>query len=389
MKFKIAMVYLGFALTGIVTTMLGYILPLLAARWALNDAQAGRLFLAQFVASPTGALIASRVLSRWGAARTVPIGMLLIAAGVITVATGSLTLGVVGISLYGLGLGFALPSTNLLVVEMVHTGRAAALNLLNFMWTVGALAAPLAISRSLHPLGLKGFLALLAAAVLIVGLVEATAFPKHSAAGTAIQRGTIEQNKRLAFAVLSFLFLFLYVGIENGFAGWVPTFTIRAQHATSDITADVQSSFWGAILLGRLVAPLVLRKLTSNQVIVGGLSLATAGIALASASRSMAALETGVLLTGLGLSAVFPTAIAVFAETFGTGGAGSIVLGVCGLGGAAIPWLVGVVSNESHSLRLGLAVTLLCSVAAGMVYLGMTRVARQRDPDPVVSARTS
>ncbi|HVZ17596.1 MAG TPA: MFS transporter, partial [Terriglobales bacterium] len=241
MNFKIGTVYLGFALTGIVTTMLGYLLPLLAAQWTLNDAQAGRLFLAQFISSPTGSLIASRVLARWGAAWTVPIGMLLIAIGVLMLNSSSLTLGVAGISFYGLGLGFALPSTNFLVVEMVQTGRAAALNLLNFMWTIGALAAPLAISKMLRPVGLGGFLVCLAAATLVVGLVEAVAFPKHSEQGTSVHRGNISRQRRLPFAVLSFVFLFLYVGIENGFAGWVPTFTLRAQHATPQITANVQS----------------------------------------------------------------------------------------------------------------------------------------------------
>ena len=43
--------YIGFALTGIVTTMLGPLLPALKVRWGLTDAQAGYLFAAQFAAS--------------------------------------------------------------------------------------------------------------------------------------------------------------------------------------------------------------------------------------------------------------------------------------------------------------------------------------------------
>jgi len=377
-KFKIATVYLGFALTGIVTTMLGPILPLLSAHWNLNDAQSGMLFIVQFVASPTGALIASGVLSRWGASWTVPIGMLFIAGGVSALGIGTFPAVIAGIALYGVGLGFALPSTNLLVVEMVDRGRASALNLLNFMWTVGALAAPQAILKRLHPGDLRSFLVALAAAVLVVGLIEAIAFPKQARVDTAIQRGTLKHDKRVTFAMLSFLFLFLYVGIENGFAGWVPTFTIRVQQASPATAANVQSSFWAAILLGRLVAPLVLRKLTVNQVIVSGLVMATAGVAVSIASHAVIALLIGVLLTGLGLSAVFPSAIAVFAEAYGTGGAGSIVLGVCGLGGAAIPWLVGATSNSTHSLRLGLTVPLACTVASIVIYFGMSQIARRR-----------
>jgi fucose permease len=82
------------------------------------------------------------------------------------------------------------------------------------------------------------------------------------------------------------------------------------------------------------------------------------------------------VLSGFGLSAIFPTAIAIFAEWFGTGGAGSIVLGCCGLGGAVIPWLVGEVSMRSHSLRVGLAVPLAAVIVAVALYRGMGRVAR-------------
>ena len=377
MNIKIGTIHLGFALTGIVTTMLGPILPLLATQWHLNDAQAGRLFLVQFIASPTGALIASKVLSRWGATWTVPIGMFFIAGGVATVGIGTFPAAIVGIALYGIGLGFALPSTNLLVVELVSEGQAAALNILNFSWTLGALAGPFAIAAMLKPVGLRGFLFVLAALVLAIAVIEALAFPKGNVVSASTRHGKIAPSMRLSFALLTAFFLFLYVGIENGFAGWIPTFSIRSQHTSAKLTAIVNSSFWAALLLGRLLAPLVLRILREGTLIISGLALATFGIVLAVVSPSMPILEAGVLISGLGLAPVFPTAIAIFAEWYGTGGAGSIVLGCCGFGGAAIPWLVGVVSDRSQNLRLGLAVTLACTAAAALLYWLMRNVARE------------
>ena len=49
-------VHLGFAVHGVVTTLLPPILPALGVAWALDDAQLGRLFTAQFVGSMAGAL---------------------------------------------------------------------------------------------------------------------------------------------------------------------------------------------------------------------------------------------------------------------------------------------------------------------------------------------
>jgi len=40
---------IAFLPTGILTTLLGPMLPILIVRWALNDTQAGNLFLVQFL----------------------------------------------------------------------------------------------------------------------------------------------------------------------------------------------------------------------------------------------------------------------------------------------------------------------------------------------------
>ena len=48
------LVHAGFAIVGVVNTFLGALLPTLSLQWRLNDAQAGRLFAAQF----SGAMIA-------------------------------------------------------------------------------------------------------------------------------------------------------------------------------------------------------------------------------------------------------------------------------------------------------------------------------------------
>lgn len=371
MRLKLGVIHFGFALTGIVTTMLGPLLPLLINQWHLDDARAARFFVVQFVASPVGSILASKILSRWGAAWTVPIGMFLIAAGVCTVAAGTLASCMIGIGLYGLGLGFALPSTNLLMVELVSEGQAAALNILNFMWTVGALATPFAIATLVKPIGLRGLLLLLGAVVLLVAVVEGFSFPKGNIVSPSTRHGKIAPSSRFTFAIVTLIFLCLYIGIENGFGGWVPTFSIRSQHTTENMTAFVNASFWGALLAGRLLAPITLRLMREGTLIISGLFVSSIGMVLAIVSPSIAILEAGVLLGGFGMAAIFPTAMAVFAEWYGTGGTGSIVLGCCGLGGALIPWLVGEVSTRSQNLRLGLGVNIACAAIACLLYWAM------------------
>jgi MFS family permease len=49
-----AVIYAGFVLTGMVTTLLGPVLPVLASRWSLDDPHAGYLFTTQFLGSMVG-----------------------------------------------------------------------------------------------------------------------------------------------------------------------------------------------------------------------------------------------------------------------------------------------------------------------------------------------
>ncbi len=378
MRFRLIVIHLGFALTGIVTTMLGPILPLLSADWSLNDAQAGRLFTVQFISSVSGSLVASRVLARWGAAVTVFVGMFIIAVGVTCLAIGAHPVSITGIALFGVGLGFALPSTNLLVSELVPDNRASALNLLNFSWTIGALGAPMVIASLVKPIGLRGLMIALAVLCVTIGGVEVAGTSGSAVEERSERVGRLERGWRTWFAFLTTIFLFLYVGVENGFAGWVPSFTARTQQSSTATTALVQSSFWGAILLGRLVAPLVLQRISPTRLIFSGLSLATIGAALTSVSTDLYMLAAGVVACGLGLSAVFPTAIAVFTEWYGSGGAGSIVLGVCGLGGALVPWMVGTISERTGNLRLGLSVTLACIAFSLVIFWRMTSLTKSK-----------
>ena len=80
----LAVLYLEFVLTGIVTTLLGPLLPVLVRRCAMSDADAGSLIAAQFAGHFVGALFANRNLRV-----SVFTGMPLIAIGVGTFAFSS------------------------------------------------------------------------------------------------------------------------------------------------------------------------------------------------------------------------------------------------------------------------------------------------------------
>lgn len=86
-------VHAAFVPTGMVTVMLGPLLPLLAAKWNLSDSQAGYLITAQFIGSLLGTISSSMVLSRLGFRTAMIAGQLLMAVGAATLLSNSFALG--------------------------------------------------------------------------------------------------------------------------------------------------------------------------------------------------------------------------------------------------------------------------------------------------------
>jgi len=70
MKSFLAASLVVFALVGVATTMLGPMLPVMAAQWKLTDTQSGLLFVAQFCGGFLGA-IASTSLIQWSCLRSI------------------------------------------------------------------------------------------------------------------------------------------------------------------------------------------------------------------------------------------------------------------------------------------------------------------------------
>lgn len=362
----------GFALSGVLTTMLGPMLPALSARWLLNDSEAGRLFTAQFLGALVGALLAARLALHIGTRLAIASGFALSAAGVIGAAISTWPIGLLSVGLWGLGLGIILPSVNLLVAQLHPGRRTSAVSLVNFAWGVGAVAAPPVIAAVLRLAGfqplLLGLAGFLAATAVSIGRLDADLPP--------VLKSSQERRIgwRSSFLWLTGVFLFLYVGVENSLAGWIPSYGVRVLKLRNETMAIAQAGFWGAILSVRLLASLLLRGNAGSFLIVSGLTLGLTGMAILVAFADMRALFTGALLAGAGLAAVFPTAVALFVERArcqATALAG-VVFAMASLGGAVIPWAVGCASTYFQSLRLALAMPLVCSVCMIIVQMRLS-----------------
>jgi fucose permease len=366
------LVHAAFVLTGVMTTLLGPMLPVFSGRWALSDSQAGYLFTAQFATSILGVAVSSVLVQRYGYRLTLVFGLGFMAVGAGVLAEASWIVGLVSVCTYGFGLGLTIPTANLLIAELHSDRRAAALNLLNFSWGIGAVGCPFVVATlqrsqrtSLLLLGMTVCLALVAGSL---GFIRMPVDTKANSPKAAASEPKIWKNRLVP--VLGSLF-FIYVGTESSIGGWVASYARRVDAGSGTFWALTPSFFWGALLLGRALAPLILRHVRETTLATAGLVLASLGILVLLIANTMALVVVGASVAGFGLASVFPINIALLSQWFGEMASriGGVMFALSSLGGATVPWLVGALSSRFGSLRVGLTVPLLGSITMLFLYL--------------------
>ncbi len=415
-------VHAAFVLTGTVTTLLGPLLPVLAARWSLDDARAGYFFTAQFAGSMAGVGVSGVLVSRFGFPVALAAGLALMAVGVGGIGLAAWPGALLLVACYGVGLGIAIPSTNLFIAEAAPNRRSAALNMLNLAWGGGAVLAPPVVAWLAARQRADAFIfglaaALVAAMVAIVLLASPTPdaerraerpfdspalaqgrrevqpprsdslrpFDPSTSSGSPRVRSRGDQLRAApskvegrwwrspVFLVFGALF-FVYVGTENALAGWVALYAQRVE--ASAAAASTPAFFWGALLMGRALAPVLLRLLSEARLVQSGLVVAALGVVLLLGATTFTGVMLSASVCGLGLATVFPTTIAQLSREFAdrSARATAAAFALAGLGGATVPWLVGTWSTSAGTLRAGLMIPLIGCLAMITLHAYRSRI---------------
>ncbi len=367
-----ALVHAGFVLTGVVTTLLGPILPVFTARWSLSDTQAGYLFTAQFTGSMLGVALSSLLVPRRGFRWSLAAGFTLMALGIGVVGLGAWVIGLLSVFCYGLGQGVTIPVTNLLVSDWNPERRAAALNTLNFAWGIGAVGCPFLVSGAQRTGNLVGWLLGLAIALALIAASIAFVPAAYEPSRTCPpeERATIGRSVwRDRFAPALGALFFLYVGTETALGGWVASYAKRVSASPGTVWVLAPSFFWGSLLLGRALAPAVLRRIAQTRLVLLGLIIAGCGVIILLDATSETVVLMGASLAGFGLATVFPITVALLSYFGGLAPrAAGPMFALGGLGGAILPWLVGLWSSRFGSLKTGLTIPLLAILIMLMLH---------------------
>jgi fucose permease len=166
-----------------------------------------------------------------------------------------------------------------------------------------------------------------------------------------VWRTTLQPAPWISLALL----FFLYVGVEISVGGWVALDEKRMVGFTTAKMAAGPAFFYGFLLLGRFLVPVALKHFSQRALCVGGLAVATVGVALVAFAQTPGMLHVGALLAGLGCGPQYPIYVTWLAAIFKDDATwlAALFFGSAGIGSSLVPWLVGVVASQAHSLRFG------------------------------------
>jgi fucose permease len=362
--------YVGFVLTGTGTVLLGCILPSLMAKWHLDDAQAGSLFAAQFAGSALGAGLVTHDYFHS------------ILRGYVLLTTSALSLACLTDSphsflflCFGLGLGLTMTATSMLTGSLFPGRRGAALSSLNACWCLGAVVCPGVVSLWVQTGPVATVFLAFGFSVALVFLLAGHSTPAPADRASVVSAQERARSPLLPIAAFT-LVGFLYVGVEASVSGWMMAYVRRHASAPDLLPPLAVSCFWIALLCGRAIAPAVLRRISEEQLLNISLLGAFIGVLFLIIDRSPLAIVFTAIVSGLLLGPIYPLCLARILALANDSPRTKWTFGICGFGGALLPWLTGKLSTYRASLSVGLMVPL-----AALALMILLRVlATQKSP---------
>jgi len=251
------------------------------------------------------------------------------------------------------------------------------MNGLHFFFGIGTFIAPIIIAQSvLHSgeinWGFWVIAILMGPAAIWVLRTTSPAAPET--------KGEREDHTNLKILLLIIAFLFMYVGAEVGFGGWVYTYALEQNLANETSGAYLTSAFWGAFTVGRLLSIPIAARLRPRWILLGDLigGILSLGLILLF-SNSVIALWSGAILLGLFIASIFPTVFTLAERRMTlTGKVTSWFFVGASAGAMFFPWLMGQLFETINPQAI-LVVILVDLLLAMVLYFIV-----MRNSEPVV-----
>jgi fucose permease len=357
---------------GMISAMLGTILPDLSDRFRLSPRQNGTIAFAQAIGLIIASLGVGPLLDDEGKKLGLIIGLALIATALLALPRSSGFRSIVLLLfLLGVGGGIVVTGANALVSDVGEAHRATALNLVNLFFGLGGLATPFIAANLFGRNWVRLCYTIAALTVVSVAIEAFTKMPEPTRAGGFVLADAAPVLGRPLLFLLG-LFLFLYVSCEVGIWNWLPRHLIAQGIPESRALNILSLGFALGLLVGRVaVSPILIHVPAITVLLFASVVMAISTFLMLRLSNSFTAAAM-VFLAGLSMAPVFPTTLAIVGDNFPrmTGTAIGFVI-TCGWIGLAVSSrIIGFIAGGDPR-RLKSALLVIPASAVLMVILNL------------------
>jgi FHS family Na+ dependent glucose MFS transporter 1 len=344
--------YFLFTCLGLNMAITGPTLPALATQTNSRIGQMGLLFLVSSIGYTLGTLISGRIFDRARGHLVLGIAQLFVAAMLVLIPlTTWLWVLLVILVCMGVAGGFINTGGNLLMTWTHGEKVGPFMNALHFFFGLGAFLSPLLIAQVIGVAGgYRWGYWILAIIATLVGLRMLTT-PGNPRPSFARDGETVRSVGPIPVALIiaCMLFFFFYVGAEIAFGGWIYTYAVTLNLAGIVMAAYLNSAFWLAFTIGRLISIPLATRFTPKQVILTAL-LSSLSVLILGMLFSNSSTVLWLMVIGLGfcMAPVYATGFTLAGQSMAlTGLLTSIILLGDSLGGMVLPSLVGQVIEST------------------------------------------
>ena len=354
---------------GMLSSLLGTIVPGLADQYHLTNAAIGYIALAQGLGLAGTSVFAGALMDGKGTKPGIVAGLVATLAGLFLLLHSPTAL-LISLSMFLLGCGgsIVIVGANAIANEVGGEKRAAAINFLNVFSGLGGLATPFIAGNLLGANPGKTAVFGMAATFLVLVVALVAPLPTKKAATANEGRVSRSPFASSSLYILSAITL-LYTACEFGIWNWLPKYLIASGIPSAKALTILSLGFACGLLSGRLLATPLLWRVSPMLVTTCCAAAMTALTYLVLIPMPPWRTAALVFLTGIAMAPVFPTTISIVGNLFrhqaGTAIGFTITCGFSGLmlSSPIIGWLSG---SNPMGVRHGL---MLLPFLSGLILL--------------------
>ncbi|MGH7604376.1 MAG: MFS transporter [Gemmatimonadaceae bacterium] len=379
-RFLFACACLGLLTFGIVFTTLGSVLPSIMARFGIDKAEAGSLFLLMSFGILAASLVFGPLVDRYGYKGILLAATVMVAIGLEWIAfASSLATLRLAVLVTGFGGGIINGGTNALVADISVEDRSAKLNLLGAFFGVGAVGVPFVLGMLIDRYTQAAMLAGVGAVLLIpIVMITVAAFPapKQPQGFPIAQAGKLLRDPLL---LLMGVILFFESGNEITVGGWTSTFVTEELGAPARNALLILSLYWTGMTVARFALGYILRRAAAIAVLYTCIAVGLGGALLMLTTHGIGVAAIGAFALGVGFAAMFPTVLGFIGDRYaalsGTAFSVGIAMALCG--GMVLPYAAGLVGTR-YGMRDSFAIVPAALIIQAVLLGVLAR--RRRSP---------